>query len=69
MPYNLYLETEDDMDTRVQNLTNFYAWCSSRVLTSDRKYAKEILNNIGAMQSPTDKDRAMIAISYRASAQ
>ena len=66
MPYNLYLETEDDMDIRVQNLTNFYAWCSSRVLTLDRKYAKEILNNIGAIQSPTDKDRAMIAISYRA---
>ena len=66
MPYNLYLETEDDMDNRVQNLTNFYAWCSSRVLTLDRKYAKEIMNNIGAIQSPTDKDRAMIAISYRA---
>ena len=66
MPYNLYLETEDDMDTRVQNLTNFYAWCSSRVLTLDRKYAKEIMNNIGAMLSPTDKDRAIIAISYRA---
>ena len=66
MPYNLYLETEDDMDNRVQNLTNFYAWCSSRVLTLDRKYAKEIMNNIGAIQSPTDKDRTMIAISYRA---
>ena len=66
MPYNLYLESEDDMDTRVQNLTNFYSWCSSRVLTLDRKHAKEIMNNIGAMQSPTDKDRAMIAISYRA---
>ena len=66
MPYNLYLDTEDDMDTRVQNLTNFYAWCSSRVLTLDRKHAKEIMNNIGAVQSPTDRDRAMIAISYRA---
>ena len=40
MPYNLYLELEDDMDTRVQNLTNFYFWCSSRLLTLDRKYAK-----------------------------
>lgn len=66
LPYNLYLEKEDDMDTRVQNLTNFYAWCSSRVLTLDRKYAKEIMNNIGAVQSPTDRERAMIAISYRA---
>ena len=66
MPYNLYLESEDDMDTRVQNLTNFYSWCSSRMLTLDRKHAKEIMNNIGAVQSPTDRDRAMIAISYRA---
>ena len=66
MPYNLYLETEDDMDTRVQNLTNFYSWCSSRVLTLDRKHAKQIMNNIGAVQSPTDRERAMIAISYRA---
>ena len=66
MPYNLYLETEDDVDTRVQNLTNFYSWCSSRVLTLDRKHAKEIMNNIGAVQSPTDRERAMIAISYRA---
>ncbi len=66
LPYNLYLEKEDDMDTRVQNLTNFYAWCSSRVLPLDRKHAKEIMNNIGAVQSPTDRERAMIAISYRA---
>jgi hypothetical protein len=66
MPYNLYLESEDDMDTRVQNLTNFYSWCSSRVFPPDRKHAKEIMNNIGAVQSPTDRDRAMIAISYRA---
>ena len=66
MPYNLYLEANDDIDTRVQNLTNFFAWCSSRVLTLDRKHAKEIMNSIGAVQSPTDRDRAMIAISYRA---
>ena len=66
MPYNLYLQPEDDMDTRVQNLTNFYFWCSSRLLTLDRKYAKEIMNNIGAMQATTDRERAMIAISYRA---
>ena len=56
MPYNLYLESEDDMDTRVQNLTNFYFWCSSRLLTLDRKYAKEIMNNIGAMP-PTANSR------------
>ena len=30
----------------------------------DRKYAKEILRAIGAGQAATDKDRAMLAISY-----
>ena len=33
-------------------------------MTLDRKYAKEILRAIGAQQSVTDKDRAMIAVSY-----
>lgn len=64
MPYNLYLEKSTDLDTRINNLNNFYYWCSSRVLTLDRKYAKEVLNYIGASQSTTDKDRAMIAVSY-----
>ena len=44
MPYNLYLEEEEDIDTLVNNITNFYYWCATRVLTLDRKYAKEILN-------------------------
>ena len=64
MPYNLYLETANDLDTRLNNLNNFYYWCSSRVLPPDRKYAKEILNSIGARQTATDLDRAAIAISY-----
>lgn len=64
MPFNLYLEKEDDLDARLSNLSNFYYWCSSRLLTLDRKYAKEIMNSIGAMQAVTDNDRAMIAISY-----
>ena len=64
MPYNLYLETADDLDTRLNNLNNFYYWCSSRVLTLDRRFAKEILNSIGAKQAVTDRDRAAIAISY-----
>ena len=46
MPYNLYLEEAGDLDTRLNNLNNFYYWCSSRVLPPDRKYAKEILNCI-----------------------
>lgn len=66
LPYNLYLEQvqEDDLDTRIQNLDNFYHWCASRILTLDREYAKEILNSIGATQATTDKDRAQIALSY-----
>lgn len=64
LPYNLYLEDSDDMEDRLNNLVNFYAWCSSRVLTLDRKYAKEILNALGMKQSTTDKERAEISISY-----
>ena len=68
MPYSLWLERAEnsDLDTRLNNLNNFYYWCSSRVLTLDRKFAKEILNSIGAKQAVTDRDRAMIAISYHA---
>ena len=66
MPYNLYLEENaDDVDTLVNNVTNFYYWCASRVLTLDRQYAKEILNSIGASQAVTDRDRAEVALSYR----
>ena len=64
MPYSLYLESGNDLDTRLNNLNNFYFWCASRVLTLDRKYAKEILNSIGAAQATTDRERAEIAISY-----
>ncbi len=64
MPYNLYFEKSDDLDSRINNLNNFYYWCASRVLTLDRKYAKEILSTIGAKQAMTDKDRAVVAISY-----
>lgn len=64
MPYNLYLEESDDIDARVNNLNNFHYWCATRVLSLDRKYAKEILNSIGAKQATTDRDRAEIALSY-----
>lgn len=66
MPYNLYLEKGKDTDTCINNLGNFYYWCASRMLTLDRKYAKEILNSIGAIQVYTDRERAFIAISYHA---
>lgn len=67
MPYNLYLEEKtDDIGTRVNNINNFVYWCASRVLTMDRKYAKEILNSLGKSQALTDRDRAEIAVSYHA---
>ena len=65
MPYNLYFEESEEIDTRIQNITNFNYWCASRVLTLDRTYAKEILNSIGVSQAVTDKERAQIALSYR----
>lgn len=64
LPYDLYLEEEEDLDTCINNLGNFYYWCASRVLSLDRKYAKDILNSIGMAQAVTDRDRAQIALSY-----
>jgi hypothetical protein len=63
MPYSLYLEVVTDVESAVQNINNFYYWCSTRLLTLDRKYAKELLNSIGAKQALTDKDRAHINLS------
>ncbi|XCP84752.1 hypothetical protein ABXS75_17140 [Roseburia hominis] len=63
-PYDLYLEEERDFDTLINNMNNFYHWCASRVLSLDRKYAKEILNSIGMAQATTDLDRAKISLSY-----
>ncbi len=65
LPYDLWLEEAKDIDTRLNNLTNFYAWCSGRILTLDRKYAKEILNSIGFSQARTDRERAEIALSCK----
>lgn len=65
LPFNLYLEEEEDIDSLVNNVMNFNWWCASRVLTLDRKYAKEILNSIGMPQAVTDRERARIALSYR----
>lgn len=64
IPYDLYLEEECDFDTLINNMNNFYHWCASRVLSLDRKYAKEILNSIGMAQAMTDRDRAKISLSY-----
>lgn len=64
MPWNLYLEETDELDGRVNNVTNFYYWCATRVLTLDRKYAKQILSSMGMSQATTDKERAQVALAY-----
>ena len=66
MPYDLYLDEDDknDIDILINNINNFNHWCASRVLSLDRKYAKELLNSIGVLQAVTDRDRAEIALSY-----
>ena len=66
LPYDLCLdeEDEDDIDILINNLDNFNHWCASRVLSLDRKYAKELLNSIGVSQATTDKQRAKISLSY-----
>lgn len=63
IPYDLYIEEWDDLDTHQNNISNFQHWCATRVLSLDRTHAKAILNAIGALQSPTDADRANIALS------
>lgn len=64
MPYNLYVEEQEDIETLINNFNNFLHWCAGRVLTLDRQYAKEILNSIGVAQATTDRDRASISLSY-----
>lgn len=54
MPYDLVLEESDDFDDRINNVTNFYYWCASRMLTLDRTYAKEILNSIAVCNEMDD---------------
>ena len=36
LPYDIYLEESNDFDELLNNLANFYHWCASRVLSSDR---------------------------------
>ena len=64
MPYDLFLEESDDFDDLLNNLSNFYHWCASRLLPPNRRYAKEILNSLGIAQAVTDQDRAKISLSY-----
>lgn len=65
LPFGLSLSEDDDFDERVNNRSVFDHWCASRVLSLDRKYAKEILNYFGLKQAVTDSDRADIALTVR----
>lgn len=64
MPYDMYLEESNEFDDLINNLSNFYFWCASRVLSLDRIYAKEIMNSLGVPQAVTDRERAKISLSY-----
>ena len=63
MPYGLSFKNSEDIDTLIQNITNFHHWCALRVLPLDRKHAKAILNSAGLTQATTDKARAEIALT------
>ena len=65
MPFDIFLEESDDIDIRVNNIAVFDHWCAKRVLSLDRKYAKEIYNFYGFKQSDLDSDKAKIAIQTR----
>lgn len=65
LPFGICLEESDDLDDRVNNRANFEHWCATRVLTLDRAYAKEILNQYGLRQAISDADRADISIATK----
>lgn len=44
MPYNLYLEETDD--DPLDNLSNFYFWCASRILPPNRQHRDAILKSL-----------------------
>ena len=66
LPIDLYLEEGTTIDTYINNLENFYAWCSDRLLSLDRTYAKVILNACGLTQSLNTRTRAYAALQYHA---
>ena len=65
LPFDIYLEESDDFSDRINNIQNFNSWCSERMLSLDRKYAKEICNCLGIPQPFSDKERATIVIALR----
>ena len=68
MPYNLWLEKArgEDLDTRLNNLNNFFCWCSSRLVSTERKNYTEMLECLGHGYTVSERERAQIALSYHA---
>lgn len=65
LPFDIFLEEDEDFDTQVNNKVNFNSWAASRILNLDRTYAHEILNHFNLSQKLTDADKAQIAIQTR----
>lgn len=64
LPLDIYLE-DGELADRFNNKVVFDWWCAQRILSLDRKYAKEILNSCNLKQARTDKDKADIALKYK----
>ncbi len=65
MPMEIYVEEDDDIESRANNIVNFNTYCSERIIPLDRKYAKEILAYYGFDNAPSIKARADIGIATR----
>ena len=64
MPFGLYVTCSNEVQDCVNNIANFNSWCSSRLLSSERRYAKEILKTCGVTQIEGDRARAFVALKY-----
>lgn len=63
IPFDCNISIANTIQARVKNVTSFNAWCAKRILSLDRKYAKEILNYYGFEQALDDETRAKIALT------
>lgn len=63
LPFDCAVTTNTSVADLVSNITIFNSWCARRVLSLDRKYAKEILNFYGFEQGIDDATRAKIALA------
>lgn len=64
LPYGLYVEEKNDVETCTNNSLNIINWLARRVITIDRKYSKEIYNFLNIAQNSDDRTKAEFSISY-----